>query len=48
MPRKSKKTVRSGRDYYQSFQNFLGNEPNGLDTLAKRKAYKKAKKGGKK
>jgi hypothetical protein len=39
-----KKKLVSGRDYYQSMQNWLGNEPDGLDTKAKRKAYWKKRK----
>jgi|TARA_R110000765_G_scaffold296077_1_gene391260 hypothetical protein len=39
-----KKKLVSGVDYFQSWQNMFGNEPNGLDTKAKRKAYWKKRK----
>jgi len=42
-----KKKLVSGKDYYQSFQNFIGNEPDGLDTPTKRRAYWKKQKGKK-
>ena len=39
----NKKLV-SGRDYWQSWDNALGKEPNGLDTPAKRKAWREKNK----